>query len=160
MLKCLLTIFVVGSVTITTIADNVIDEFLCEIFNQIDPSCEGKNFYTMDAFLQALSSFPQFGSACGIDILPFFAHVIRKTEHLCYIEEIGGPSFPNNQYCDPINYPCNPDKSYYGRGPLQLTWNYNYIPVRESIGFDGINSPKTVVMDPLLSRSRRPYGIG
>ena len=68
----------------------------------------------------------------------------------CHIEEIDGPS---KDYCDETNtqYPCNPDKGYYGRGPIQLSWNFNYGPAGNSIGFDGLNSPETVANDPVIS---------
>ncbi|KAL6294162.1 hypothetical protein ACE6H2_002304 [Prunus campanulata] len=68
----------------------------------------------------------------------------------CYIEEIDGPS---KDYCDESNtqYPCKPNKGYYGRGPIQLSWNFNYGPVGESIGFDGLNSPETVANDPIIA---------
>ncbi|CAL5414133.1 unnamed protein product [Camellia sinensis] len=67
-------------------------------------------------------------------------------------------------------YPCAPNKSYYGRGPLQLSWNYNYGPAGQSIGFDGlmlclvgdlrreleremenVNNPETVATDSVVS---------
>lgn len=68
----------------------------------------------------------------------------------CYIEEINGSS---RDYCDKNNtqYPCVPGKGYYGRGPIQLSWNYNYGFAGETIGFDGLNAPETVATDPLVS---------
>ncbi|KAG6726837.1 hypothetical protein I3842_02G100000 [Carya illinoinensis] len=84
------------------------------------------------------------------EIATFFANVAHETGFLCYIEEINGAS---QDYCDESNtqYPCNPDKKYYGRGPLQLTWNYNYGATGSSIGFDGLNSLETVATDPVIS---------
>jgi len=68
----------------------------------------------------------------------------------CSIEEINGAS---QDYCDEtyIQYPCNPNKKYFGRGPLQLTWNYNYGPAGGANDFDGLNSPETVANDPFVS---------
>ena len=68
----------------------------------------------------------------------------------CYIEEIDGAS---KDYCDESNtqYPCVAGKGYYGRGPLQISWNYNYGPAGQSIGFDGLNNPETVANDPVVS---------
>jgi hypothetical protein len=68
----------------------------------------------------------------------------------CYIEEIDGAS---KDYCDNTNtqYPCNPNKKYYGRGPLQLTWNYNYGAAGSNIGLDLLNSPETVATDVVIS---------
>lgn len=68
----------------------------------------------------------------------------------CYIEEINGTS---KDYCDEANtqYPCSPNKGYYGRGPIQLSWNFNYGPAGKSIGFDGLNNPERVAEDPVIS---------
>lgn len=68
----------------------------------------------------------------------------------CYIEEINGAS---HNYCDANNkqWPCNPNKKYFGRGPLQLSWNYNYGPAGKRIGFDGLNAPETVANDVTIS---------
>lgn len=69
---------------------------------------------------------------------------------MCYIEEIDGPS---KDYCDESNtqYPCNPNKGYYGRGPIQLSWNFNYGPAGDRIGFDGVNNPDIVATDRVIS---------
>lgn len=68
----------------------------------------------------------------------------------CYIEEIDGAS---KDYCDEDNtqYPCVAGKNYYGRGPLQLSWNYNYGAAGDSIGFDGLNNPDIVASDVDIS---------
>ena len=61
----------------------------------------------------------------------------------CYINEINGAS---RNYCDANNrqWPCVPGKKYYGRGPLQISWNYNYGPAGKAIGFDGLGNPDKV----------------
>ncbi|TYI11974.1 hypothetical protein ES332_A09G243800v1 [Gossypium tomentosum] len=143
MWKSLVAIFMAGiiaglvSVKAQMVADIVTDQFFNGNLNQADASCEGRNFYSRAAFLEALNSFTQFGTA-------------DDTRHFCYIEEINGAT---RDYCDETNtqYPCNPDKGYYGRGPIQLSWNFNYGPAGESIGFDGLNSPETVATDPVIS---------
>ncbi|KAI3797920.1 hypothetical protein L1987_33184 [Smallanthus sonchifolius] len=55
--------------------------------------------------------------------------------------------------CDRTNtqYPCNPSKGYHGRGPIKLSWNFNYGPAGKDIGFDGLNNPEIVATDPLIS---------
>jgi chitinase len=73
------------------------------------------------------------------------------TVDLCYINEIGGA---NSNYCDQTSenqWPCYPGKPYYGRGPLQLSWNFNYGPAGRSIGFDGLRDPNIVAQDPVVS---------
>ncbi|XP_021800353.1 endochitinase EP3-like isoform X2 [Prunus avium] len=138
-----------------SVADIVTPEFFNSIIGQAEASCAGKNFYSRATFLEALKSYDQFGKIGSIDdskreIAAFFAHVTHETGHFCYIEEIDGPS---KDYCDESNtqYPCKPNKGYYGRGPIQLSWNFNYGPAGESIGFDGLNSPETVANDPIIS---------
>ncbi|KAF8041568.1 hypothetical protein BT93_A0228 [Corymbia citriodora subsp. variegata] len=131
------------------------EAFFDVIIGHAAESCEGKHFYSRGTFLEAAGSSPQFGSIGSVDgskreIAAFFAHVTHETGHFCYINEMDGAS---KDFCDETNtqYPCNPSKGYYGRGPIQLSWNFNYGPAGESIGFDGLNSPDTVATNPLIS---------
>ncbi|XP_057456323.1 endochitinase PR4-like [Lotus japonicus] len=139
----------------SSVADIVTPEFFNGIIDQADASCAGKNFYSRDAFLNALNSYNQFGSLDSLDdskreIAAAFAHFTHETGHFCYIEEIDGAS---KDYCDETNteYPCAPNKGYYGRGPIQLSWNFNYGPAGKSNDFDGLNAPETVANDPVVS---------
>ncbi|RVW88512.1 Endochitinase EP3 [Vitis vinifera] len=129
--------------------------FFDGIIDQADASCAGKNFYTRAAFLDALKSYPRFGTASYVDdslyeIAAFFAHVTHETGHFCYTEEDNGAS---KDYCDETDtrYPCVSGKDYYGRGPILLSWNYNYGEAGESIGFDGLNNPEVVATDASIS---------
>ncbi|KAC2406100.1 hypothetical protein FH972_027173 [Carpinus fangiana] len=138
-----------------SVPDIVTDAFFNGILNEATGDCPGKSFYTRAAFLSALNSYTQFGTTGTADdskreIAAFFAHVTHETGFLCKIEETDGAS---QDYCDETftQYPCNPDKKYYGRGPLQLTWNYNYGAAGNSIGFDGLNAPETVATDAVVS---------
>ncbi|KAJ0435427.1 putative chitinase [Helianthus annuus] len=133
----------------------VTDAFFSGIVDQSDAGCDGRGFYTRAAFLEALGHYPEFGRVGSEEdsrreIAAFFAHVTHETGHFCYIEEINGSS---GDYCEEENteYPCNPDKDYYGRGPIQLSWNFNYGPAGISIGFDGLNNPEIVATDPVIS---------
>jgi chitinase len=75
---------------------------------------------------------------------------IYLSTDFCYINEINGAS---RNYCDANNrqWPCVPGKKYYGRGPLQISWNYNYGPAGKAIGFDGLGNPDRVAQDPVIS---------
>ncbi|GAV84623.1 Glyco_hydro_19 domain-containing protein/Chitin_bind_1 domain-containing protein [Cephalotus follicularis] len=137
------------------VSDIVTPAFFNGIHDQADNTCEGKSFYSRGVFLGAVDSYPLFGRIGSDDdskreIAAFFAHVTHETGHFCYINEINGAS---KDYCDETNtqYPCNPNEGYYGRGPLQLSWNFNYGPAGNSIGFDGLNAPDTVATDPVIS---------
>lgn len=59
----------------------------------------------------------------------------------------------SDPYCDVryTQYPCASGKSYYGRGPLQLSWNYNYGEAGRDLELDLLNSPETVANDPAVS---------
>ncbi|MFS8020732.1 putative chitinase [Helianthus anomalus] len=131
------------------------DAFFSGIVDQSDASCDGRGFYTRAAFLEALRHYPEFSRVGSEEdsrkeIAAFFAHVTHETGHFCYVEAINGSS---GDYCEEENteYSCNPDKDYYGRGPIQLSWNFNYGPAGISIGFDGLNNPEIVATDPVIS---------
>ncbi|KAL8479338.1 hypothetical protein ACS0TY_026274 [Phlomoides rotata] len=136
------------------VGDIVTDAFFNGIANQAPPSgCPGRGFYTRSIFMRALEQSPGFGTLGSPDdsrreIAAFFAHVTHETGHMCYIEENNGRS---KNYCEPSKGRCAPGKGYYGRGALQLSWNYNYEPAGRSIGFDGLNNPDIVASDALIS---------
>ncbi|KAA0054010.1 hypothetical protein IC582_029176 [Cucumis melo] len=143
------------SVNDVNVAEFVTEEFFNGIINQADASCAGRGFYSRATFLEALQSFDRFGRIGTVDdskreIAAFFAHVTHETGHFCFIEEIDGAT---RDYCDEENtqYPCNPSKGYFGRGPIQLSWNFNYGPAGENIGFDGLNNPEIVATNPVVS---------
>ncbi|PAN38856.1 hypothetical protein PAHAL_7G202600 [Panicum hallii] len=136
------------------VAGVVTDAFFNGIRNQAPSSCEGKNFYTRSAFLNAANAYPGFAHGGSEvegkrEIAAFFAHVTHETGHFCYISEIN----KNYNYCDANNrqWPCAPGKKYYGRGPLQISWNYNYGPAGRDIGFDGLGNPDRVAQDPVIA---------
>ncbi|KAK1410659.1 hypothetical protein QVD17_37197 [Tagetes erecta] len=133
----------------------VTDAFFNGIIDQSPASCVGRGFYTRATFLEILGNYNQFGRVGSEEdskreIAAFFAHVTHETGHFCFIEETNGSS---KDYCNETNtqYPCNLNKGYYGRGPIQLTWNYNYGAAGNRIGFDGLNNPEIVATDPVIS---------
>jgi len=130
-------------------------DFFDGILAVADSGCAGKSFYTYDGFISAANAYSGFGTTGSSDVAKrelaaFFAHVTHETGSFCYIAEINGPQ---GDYCDETNtqYPCVPSKGYYGRGPIQLSWNYNYGPAGEDIGFDGLNEPERVAQEPDIS---------
>ncbi|CAL5031273.1 unnamed protein product [Urochloa decumbens] len=142
-----------GLAAAQNVASVVTDKFFNGIKNQAASSCEGKSFYTRSAFLNAVKSHPGFAHGGSQtqgkrEIAAFFAHVTHETGHFCYISEIN-----KDVYCDRTKpaWPCAAGKKYYGRGPLQITWNYNYGPAGKSIGFDGLRNPDKVAQDPVIA---------
>ena len=66
----------------------------------------------------------------------------------CFKQEQGSPG----SYCEPKpEWPCASGKKYYGRGPIQLSWNYNYGQAGRAIGVDLLNNPDLVATDPTVS---------
>ncbi|CAN1770035.1 Basic endochitinase CHB4 [Linum perenne] len=135
------------------VADIVTQDFWNSIHDQAGNDCAGKTFYTRDAFLQATGSYPDFGNRGSEtdskrEIAAFFAHVTQETGSLCYVEEIN-----RDTYCDPSppTYPCAPGKKYYGRGPIQLTWNYNYGACGKANNFNGLKDPDIVARSPTIA---------
>ncbi|XP_062084801.1 chitinase 10 [Humulus lupulus] len=132
-----------------------------------DAACPAKNFYSYDSFLTATKSFPSFGSAGPLltrkrEIAAFLAQVSHETTGgwatapdgpyswgLCFKEEVS----PGSNYCDSDNtqWPCYPGKSYKGRGPIQLSWNYNYGPAGKALGFDGLKNPEVVANNSVIA---------
>ncbi|XP_031267457.1 endochitinase A-like [Pistacia vera] len=101
------------------VASIVTPGFFDGIKNQAAASCAGKSFYTRDGFLKAASSFPKFGSGSAVESkreIAFFAHTYATLKKLT----IQMPTVTINK-----QYPCVAGKKYYGRGPMQLTWNSN-----------------------------------
>nr|ACJ61920.1 chitinase [Zea mays subsp. parviglumis]ACJ61924.1 chitinase [Zea mays subsp. parviglumis] len=136
------------------VANVVSDAFFNGIKNQAGSGCEGKNFYTRSAFLSAVNAYPGFAHG-GTEvegkreIAAFFAHVTHETGRFCYISEIN----KSNAYCDASNrqWPCAAGQKYYGRGPLQISWNYNYGPAGRDIGFNGLADPNRVAQDAVIA---------
>ncbi|XP_059655027.1 endochitinase PR4-like [Cornus florida] len=137
-----------------SVADIVTDAFFNDIIGQAGADCAGKSFYTRAAFIDAANAYSQFGSGSADEskreIAAFFAHTTHETGHFCYTEKIDGAS---KDYCLETNtqYPCVAGKGYYGRGPIQLSWNYNYGPAGQAIGFDGLGNPDIVASDVIVS---------
>ncbi|ESR35715.1 Basic endochitinase B [Citrus sinensis] len=130
-----------------------------------DKRCPARCFYTYDAFIEAAKAFPAFGNSGNEtmrkrEIAAFFAQTGHETTGgwpdapggeyawgYCFNREVGAAS---SDYCDP-NYPCR--GKYYGRGPIQLSWNYNYLRCGEGLGLgeELLNNPDLLATDPVLS---------
>ncbi|PPS10795.1 hypothetical protein GOBAR_AA09847 [Gossypium barbadense] len=142
-----------------------------DMFNEMlkhrnDGNCPGNGFYTYDAFIAAANSFGAFG-ATGDDatrkreIAAFLAQTSHETTGgwptapdgpyawgYCYVQEQGNPG----DYCVANQqWPCAPGKKYFGRGPIQISYNYNYGPAGEAIKADILNDPDLVAKDPTIS---------
>ncbi|WP_405538886.1 glycoside hydrolase family 19 protein [Streptomyces sp. NBC_00075] len=123
-------------------------------FNQMFPN--RNSFYTYSGLVQALSSYPGFAKT-GSDTVrkqeaaAFLANVDHETGHLVYVVEQNTANYPH--YCDagqPYGCPAG-QAAYYGRGPIQLSWNFNYKAAGDALGIDLLNNPWLVQNDAAVA---------
>ncbi|XP_007046549.2 PREDICTED: basic endochitinase [Theobroma cacao] len=142
-----------------------------DLFNEMlkhrnDANCPGNGFYTYDGFIAAANSFGAFGTTGDVDtrkreIAAFLAQTSHETTGgwatapdgpyawgYCFVQEQGNPG----DYCVASQeWPCVPGKKYFGRGPIQISYNYNYGPAGKAINVDLLNNPDAVARDPTIS---------
>jgi hypothetical protein len=131
-------------------------------FEQMFP--QRNALYSYSAFLAAAAYYPTFASEGSADsrkreVAAFLANIAHETTGgwdtapggrfawgLYFTQEVGCESGACTGYCDGSNatYPCAPGKTYHGRGPIQLSWNYNYGQVGAVVGLDLLNDPDLV----------------
>ncbi|MFD9128242.1 glycoside hydrolase family 19 protein [Kitasatospora sp. NPDC059571] len=123
-------------------------------FNQMFPN--RNSFYTYSGLTAALSAYPAF-AATGSDTVrkqeaaAFLANVSHETGGLVYIVEQNTANYPH--YCDTSqSYGCPAGQSaYYGRGPIQLSWNFNYKAAGDALGIDLLHNPNLVQTDAAVA---------
>lgn len=133
----------------------------------------GKDFFSFPAFQKALDAFPIFLS--GNDT------VIQKRELCAFLANIAyetgggwneapggyyqwGLYFTQEKNCEKgcpeyadtskHKYPPEPGQFYHGRGPLQISWNYNYGQFSEVYLKDKnilLKDPGLLIRDPVIS---------
>ncbi|KAE8647626.1 endochitinase [Cucumis sativus] len=132
---------------------------------QKDPKCESQGFYCYEAFIIAARYFSGFGFATTgkpsvrkREVAAFLAQTSHQTTG-GWLTGPDGPSFwgychiketTNDSYCDP-KWPCAPAQKYYGRGPMQLRYNFNYIKAGKALGLDLLKNPDLLATDPVVS---------
>jgi hypothetical protein len=97
---------------------------------------------------------------CKKELAAFFAHIAHETRHgengkyndgLMFRHE-SNTSLPYIAEND--TYPAAPGKKYYGRGPMQLSYNGNYGYASDCIFGDKkilLNNPELVKTDPVIA---------
>ena len=123
-------------------------------FNQMFPN--RNPFYTYSGLTAALSAYPGFATT-GSDTVKkqeaaaFLANVAHETGGLVYIVEQNTANY--SHYCDTSrSYGCPAGQSaYYGRGPIQLSWNFNYKAAGDALGIDLLDNPNLVQTDAAVA---------
>ncbi|KAL8090087.1 hypothetical protein AgCh_039528 [Apium graveolens] len=78
----------------------------------------------------------------------------RKQEVAAFLAQTSHETTERNNpgtFCSSPDWPCASGKQYYGRGPIQITHNYNYGQAGKAIGADLINNPDLVATDATIS---------
>ena len=99
------------------------------------------DLYLYDSLVTATQRYPKFCNERSDierkrEAAAFLANIAHETSGLKYVEELRCiPNGCGDEYCkNNTQYPCQPDRSYHGRGPMQLSWNYNYGAASEALG--------------------------
>jgi hypothetical protein len=134
---------------------------------------QNPDFYSFNSFVKAAGMFPRFLSEGEEELqkrelAAFLANIAQETSGgwadapggyykwgLYFLEENPDTS-EKNSYADTTKkkYPPVPGAHYYGRGPIQLSWNYNYGKFSE-LWFgskdDLLENPGLLSKDPVIS---------
>ncbi|WP_369819712.1 glycoside hydrolase family 19 protein [Actinoplanes sp. TFC3] len=116
-------------------------------FNQMFPN--RIPFYSYSGLIDAIKKYPAF-TTTGSDTVKkqeaaaFLANINHESGGLVYTEETNTANWPH--YCDtgqPYGCPAG-QSAYHGRGPIQLSWNFNYKAAGDALGIDLLNNPDRV----------------
>lgn len=163
-------------------AKTALTQYLTEAkWNVLFPNRHGRNpknstkkasdFYSFKSFVAAARFFPDFLTGNAVtqkrELAAFLANIAQETSGgwneapggyfkwgLYFVEEMEDSTKNNYANYTKKNYPPVPGKSYMGRGPKQLSWNYNYGQFSEAwYGSKDtlLIHPERLAHDPVLS---------
>jgi len=126
-------------------------------FDSIFPPANRHAVYTYEGFVAAAAAYPAFINtgtldSCRREAAAFLANVKRETGSLKYAEQIAKEAYCSTRTgcaCDAST--TDQSKWYYGRGAIQLSWNYNYCTAGAALGVDILTSPGLVATSPELA---------
>jgi chitodextrinase/predicted chitinase len=123
-------------------------------FNQLFPNRNA--LYNYGGLVNALSAYSAFAhtgdaSTQKREIAAFLANIDHETGGMIYTEELNQAAW--GTYCDRSqSYGCPAGQTaYHGRGPMQLSWNFNYKAAGDALGINLLNSPDLVKTDSAVA---------
>jgi predicted chitinase len=106
-------------------------------------------FYSYQGLVEAADAIGGFAKEGSIEtrkreLAALLANGEHESDHFKATREYNTANY--DHYCDKTNsiYPCKAGQQYYGRGPIQLSWNYNYGAAGEYLKLDLLNNPDLV----------------
>jgi predicted chitinase len=115
------------------------------------------NFQGMvDAVATQYPSFANWGDddADKLELAAFLAQTAHESDNFKAEQEYAWASYNESQYCDTsTGIPCVAGQRYHGRGPIMLSWNYNYYNAGQALGIDLLSQPSLVANNSAIAWS-------
>lgn len=112
-------------------------------------------FYTYEGFVEAVKQTPGFAD-WGSDqqrrqeMAAFLGQIAHESDQLRAQREYKRENW--HKYCrSDARLGCAPGQQYYGRGPIQLSWNYQYKAAGDFLGLDLWRDPDRVARDSTVA---------
>ncbi|MBB4844487.1 putative chitinase [Paucibacter oligotrophus] len=112
-------------------------------------------FYSYAGFVAAARSFSGFAAQGPAELrrqemAAFLANIAHESDSLKAVREYNQANY--DHYCSLAEgRSCAPGQQYYGRGPIQLSWNYQYLAAGQALGEDLWAEPDRVAREPKLA---------
>ncbi|KAI9909443.1 hypothetical protein PsorP6_015048 [Peronosclerospora sorghi] len=112
--------------------------------------------YTFNGLVEATTKYTTFANTGNEDndkreLAAFLAQTAHESDSFRAAEEYNWQTYSVWQYCDNSTHACAPDRRNHGRGPIQLSWNYNYDEAGQALGVKLLEQPELVATDSAVS---------
>jgi predicted chitinase len=116
------------------------------------PTTSRNAVYTYSGLVEAARSIPAFAGGSDVqkkrEVAAFLANTDHESGQFRFAEEID----KSGDYCDETQpYGCPAGNRYFGRGAIQLSWNFNYKAAGDYLGINLLNQPDQVATNPQLA---------
>lgn len=112
-------------------------------------------FYTYEGFKEAVRLTPGFADWGSEqqnrqEMAAFLGQIAHESDQLRAQREYKKENW--DKYCrSSDSFGCAPNQQYFGRGPIQLSWNYQYKAAGAALGLDLWADPDLVARDPTVA---------
>lgn len=114
-------------------------------------------FYTYSGFIEAAEAVPGFAKEGDTEtrkreIAAVLANADHESDHFRAVREYNTANYGHYCQADNAQYPCKAGQAqYYGRGPIQLSWNFNYGAAGDYLKVDLLSNPDLVATNPKIA---------